>query len=255
MDTKHLIERFVSSYNREFGLAYADPDWLDKPGAASERVEVIYRSGRERLAIEHTLVQPFPNEKYQRHLIDTLLPEQGAPTFDKFYLSVGIPVGALSSLKPKRRQALQTPLWEWVKRKVPTLTRSPRWQYRRRRLPGTSWDVTLSALFDPRYQGSTGIIGTYAPLNQRSLTETVRTALGRKLQKLAKTQAEKRILLLEKDLRLYRTSKLTEVIRSLEKEFAELRSVHEIWHLDSSTSQSGRVACQRVRPRGGAFFA
>jgi len=249
------IERFVSSYNREFGFAYTEPEWLDKPDAADERVEVIYRSGEGLLAIEHTLVQPFPGEKHERALLDGFLPAEGAPSFPRFYISVGIPVGDLSGLKRKRRQAVRIPLWDWVKRTVPTLKQSPVWQYRWKHLPGTPWQTTLSALFDPQYRGSTGIIGIQAPLNRKSLTETVRTALDRKLPKLVKTQAKKRILLLEKDLRLYRTSKLAEVIDTLEREFPDLRRVDEIWHIDTSASQPARFACQRVRPRAGAFFA
>ncbi len=61
------VQRFLGAYDKHRGTAYGkDVSWLDqdKSQAQEERVEAIAHDPRRgSLAIEHTLVQPFEDER------------------------------------------------------------------------------------------------------------------------------------------------------------------------------------------------
>jgi hypothetical protein len=261
--TKHLIELFIARYNEEFGCAYRDPEWLDdlarESDGTKERVEVIYSQNGNKLAIEHTLVERFPSEKYERALLDSTFGFLSADTFlacPEFYISVGVPVGELRALGAQKRKELRLPVEEWLKRAAGTLNKRAGWQYQQVRLPGTLFDVTLSAEFLAGYSGSISAFGAHAPLGNGVLP-MVRTALKKKLRKLVRAVANERFLFLEKDLRAYRTSELAEAIRLLEPEFPDLKSVDQVWHLDTSErDRQHTIVCHKVWPdsHGIGFF-
>lgn len=71
-----------------------------------------------------------------------------------------------------------------------------------------------------------------------SLLDVLRTAFNRKLPKLAGTEAEKRILLLEKNVPVHGNKTVHDMIQSLVPDFDDLKKIDEIWWLGTSWWES-----------------
>jgi hypothetical protein len=253
-EIRGLIELFVRAHNEKYGSRYEDPCWLDDlPTLAREqRVEVIYtdRSDSEnRLAVEHTLLQPFHGEMYERQLLDSTLGYLEKHTcliVPRFYIRLGVPVGVLRTLSSKRRRALGPVMEAWATQIVGALQYDPEHpQYYETRLRDFSLEVGLSVLSHPQYPGAFRVVGTYAP---SSFHEMVEKALSDKLPKLMRAQAQKQILLLEKNLPMYTAWKLAKTIPVALGEVSGL----EIWQADTSERErQGRVSFTRAWPDDG----
>ena len=80
-------------------------------------------------------------------------------------------------------------------------------------------------------------------------TDAVASALERKLEKLTTAEAERRILLFEKEWGAYSSSQLARVLGSLTERYPALAKVDEVWLADTwFRAREGYVDFDRVLP-------
>lgn len=97
--------------------------------------------------------------------------------------------------------------------------------------------------------GRTAITYVHADM-EKHLIQTVRDSLADKVGKLASAAADKRILLFQKEWPVYSHYRLGSVIESVQSDFPELRKVDEIWLADTySCCRGGRVTFFETWPR------
>lgn len=233
---KQVIEHWLRLYNRLTGATYRVSTWPDSDSSKMNVDAMCTDDGGQLLALEHTLIEPFQNEKADTaRFMRTLaaLEDDPALLLPGFTIHASQPVGAIptglrwdlvpDALRDELAKALPilpegrrgtvsvnicgTPLDIWV-RKTRTAPDSP--------------DRFLTARSDPGPPGP----------------ELMRNALERKLPKLSAAQANGRILLLEKD----------SVSWTIEGQYAQVRDevgvksmlsgIDEIWGVNTVTLDS-----------------
>ena len=218
-----LLKRFISAYE-EGTWAEADCDWVDEREDGA--VELIAkRSNGSTLAIEHTLIQPYPHEKEDFTRFESAFlsgDRDRSLEISETVLYVNVPGGTLQRREdwgivakdvfncirgsketlPEGNSDLPCPT---VKGKTIIL------QIRRQRIPG--------------HDGLT-LIRRYGAFD---LSSTIRTALEKKLPKLVATEADKRILMLERDQWHVDHAAIAAELECLRDDFPKLALVDEIW--------------------------
>jgi hypothetical protein len=219
-----LLKRFISVYENN---AWADAhcDWVDERKDRAVELLATRRRDAITLAIEHTLIQPYPREKEDFARFERAFLRNGRDRsleVSEAVLYVDVPGGTLQSgddwdavadavrdcirrnkqALPEGRSGLFCSI---VSGKTITL------QIRRQSIPGDD--------------GQT-IIRRYGPFD---LSSTIRTALENKLPKLVATRADKRILMLERDQwHVNQAAIAGELIECLRGDFPLLTSVDEL---------------------------
>jgi len=195
---KYVIECWAKLYSRLSGSTYALADWPDKD-SSKEAIDAIYQddSGITVLGIEHTLIQPFKDEKADTvRFTETLAALENHPDLiQKGYLvEVSQPVGAVqkgvdwAQVRGEQLRQLKTVL--------PTL-KGEGHRCVTVKVKGWSFELLVSKLrIDPANPGKV-LVGRTWPGDPGP--ELIVKALEDKVPKLAAFVRGKRILLLEKD--------------------------------------------------------
>jgi hypothetical protein len=214
----------------------AVPDWIEE--RVDGAVEVIARRGDgATLAIEHTLVQPFVNEKLDSAAfmeafgrIDRnpalVLPEQ--------HLEVILPVHAIPN--GYRWADVGADLLAWL---TANHTAAPTEGAAHHKVPvccgskkgPLELEITLQTMHIPGNPGGCFIARKDMP---KDLGTVVEKALRTKVTKLANTSATKRILLLEKEQVPFSVLQIYAEIVRLASSFPDLAAIHELWFVDTS---------------------
>jgi hypothetical protein len=230
-----FIERFLSAYeNRSW--ADAKVEWLDEKIDGTVEALASRKSDGKTLAIEHTIIEPFVKEKedfaffeaaFLKIEKDTTLPVPGR------WIRVFIPTGTLHG-QPKRpmRDAIVEAIHSWIKANRLSLSEGFSEHPVKIVTPGkASLNITLYIRVIP-LPGS-GKLHVRRQQTESNLDEVVKKALTKKLPKLVGTDADKRILLLERQHpNLYAKSMLGEIEKQ-RSAFAALASVNEIWIIET----------------------
>jgi len=231
-----LIDLFLS--------AYEDGSWA---GSLSGRfsperetdggVEMIATRHRDRLtlAIEHTLIEPFPGEKSDFHNHFKKLQEQLAndpslrlPGF-AIYLQAPI-----RTLPPKSKaQEIIDEVAKWLRASRQTFTD----RYEQVTCPcpshpdgGVKFYVQSVPLGDATKEGLA--VQRYGDMK---LPESITKALKAKLPKLVGTKARRRLLMLERDQGWLPPKDIYREIARQRRRFPRLTAVDEIWIADTAT--------------------
>lgn len=229
-----LIQMFLAGYEQG---AWKDAtlNWIEE--TQENAVEVIAtRSDRKTLALEHTLIELFVGEKYD----STIFTDAFEPRIEKNpeftipgrALKVMIPVGALVGIKD--RDAAGEALLTWMRANHASIP------------PGDSEQTIMvgsSVLLKVKFQsdGSGGNEG-YCWLARcdkpGNMDKIVEKAIKRKVPKLVRTPADKRILLLQRE---HITMGDTEILKLIEKfapDYPDIAKVDEVWSANTSIMES-----------------
>jgi hypothetical protein len=238
-----FIKLFLSAY--EDG-SWADAQWSqpDKIIRSKPAVDGLAtrKSDNKTLAIEHTIVEPFVGEKSDLAFFlnaafleierDASLPVPG------LWIQVFVPVGTLKNQPTAARRAIVQSVHSWIKAnrlllrhgdsELPcTITG----------LPGKAeFDITLTIRVVPLETGAraeTGILHIRRQQVQDTLDEIIEKALREKLPKLVNTDADKRILMLERQHMILDPDRILQEVEKQQGAFPELARVDEIWILES----------------------
>jgi hypothetical protein len=237
-----LLRRFLSVYEGD-SWADADCDWLDERLDGAVELVAVRKSDGMTLAIEHTLIQPYPREKedfarfhaaFLRGEGDPSLIEPGAALY------VNVPAGALQPGDDWNATAER--VWDCIRRNKHTIPD----EWSRLDCPISSGrTLTLQVNRVPMTDdpGLT-LIRRYGDFD---LAGTVGTALETKLPKLAATKAQRRMLVLERDQWQVDHGRIAAELDRRRQGCPLLRSVDEIWIAE--THEAGRIVLfDHVRP-------
>ena len=227
-----LIELFLSAYEHN-SWVHCRRDWLEMKEDGA--VEVLpTRSDRKTLAIEHTLIQPFVEDKedfaYSRSSF-LRIEEDKSLIVPERIIYVDFPIGALQqgySWNP-----VVTAVHEWLQANRLSLPEGrsqhpcPIGDIRKRK--ASDLHLQVRVVFSPGFEGAF-IIRRYGV---ERLGEVVEKALKAKLPKLVKTEADKRILLLERDQFTLSELSIYDEIEVRRAMFPDLAKVHEVWFAET----------------------
>jgi hypothetical protein len=247
-----LIDLFLTIYE---GRSWAGPLSIK---VSPERtvdggVEMIATrvSDGRKLAIEHTLIEPFVGEKTDFHShfkeLGRQLKADESLQVPGFALYVYAPVNILPARA--NRQGIIDDVGSWLRANrmsfpaepVPRDCPSPHHPDGKVRL-----QVRLQPLSDP--DSTFLIVQRHGELQ---VGDAVKRALQRKLPKLVKTDVHARLLLLERDQGWVDPDALCDEVERLRPQFPDLMAVHEIWIVDTASFDDKKEYVDFSRREGG----
>ena len=234
-----LIELFLSSYESD-SWADCHRDWLEKKEDGAVEILATRADGKT-LAIEHTLIQPFIRDKenfayFKRGLLR--IEEDKSLIVPGRIIYVNAPAGALQ--KGDSWELAVTTVHEWLKANRLLLPEGnsehvgPIGDSRKRKVRDLKLQVEV--IIVPGYPGAF-LIRRYG---QENLGQVVEKALQKKLPKLVNTEADKRILLLERDQWKLMELSIYDEIEKRRVVFPDLAKVHEVWFAETVFYQTAK---------------
>lgn len=253
-----LFELFLGMYeDRRWAGSLSDKEYPER--VKDRGVEVIatqLATGR-RLAIEHTVVEPFIGEKKDFYENFQELARQLRADASLMEPGIALYIDAPVEVLPKGVP------WQPIIDEVKVFLRAevssfgtdaevrdcPSVSHPRKTIPLRVRRQPLERLTEPVDQSTEGfvIVQRYGEMH---VMESVRKALKSKLPKLAGTDVDCRILMLERDQGFVRPSDICKDVESLRPEFPLLSRVHEVWICDTATFGAPREWVEFVRYEG-----
>jgi hypothetical protein len=194
-----LIEMFLSEYENG-AWKTAVPDWIEERIDGAVEVIATRADGRS-LAIEHTIVQPFAGEKADSNAFMQAFgrieknPDLAIPERD---MTVVIPVAAIP--KGYKWEEVGADLLTWLKANHHVAPLEGESDHTvpvgSSKLGPLNLAIKLQTM---HFHGGRGITVISRGPMPKTLSEIVEAALQRKVPKLVKTVADKRVLLIERD--------------------------------------------------------
>ena len=235
---KDVINHWLRLHNRLTDGTYQVVSWPDDDSSKKNVDALCHNSEGRTLAIEHTLIEPYPGHKEDtvRFLKTLAVLENHAGLVQKgFFVNVAQPVGAIpKGIKwdevPLAMIAQLAPVLPALPEGAQTLTVSgPKWSLdlrvsKMRTAPSDAGSFLTSRI----YPGDPG-------------PELMLAAMERKIPKLAAASADKKILLLEKDAVAGTVEAQFELLPDEPKVQAWLRSIDEIWTVNTAGLDSEQI--------------
>lgn len=231
-----FVKRFFSGYENG-AWADAEIDWVDKRADNAVEAVATRRSDGLTLAIEHTIIEPFLDDKkgfsfFSRAFL--AIEEDQTLLVPGLWIRVFVGVGTLDGQhKQIGREAIVQAVHSWIRNSRHELPEGfSQHSLTIRSIPGnTARDVVLTSKVVPL--AGAGKLQIRRQQIAVSLDKVVEKALKKKLPKLISTNADKRILLLERQhMNLYPEQILEEIERH-RSSLPELEHVDEIWILET----------------------
>lgn len=231
-----IVARFLSAYDSR-SWADADVCWLDEILDGAVEAVATRKSDRQTLAIEHTIVEPFLNDKEDFAFFkDAFLKieEDESLAVEGRWIQVFIPVGTLHGhRKQEARDAIVSVVHRWISDNRLAI---PDGKSVRvcpvkglRSAPGLT--ITLNIKNVPIKGG--GRLHIRRQQVEDNLGVIVERFLSKKLPKLFRSRADKRILLLERQhMNLYPERVLAEIEKRRD-DFPHLAHVDEVWFVET----------------------
>jgi len=222
-----LVEALLKERNRRFGSDYDVDHWPETLNTGRKEVEAIAKdSSGSRLAIEHTLIQPFVGKKaddvpFTRVL--GALDKDATLRVPNFMLEVSVDVGSITK---GYWDSLGTNLQTWFRNNITSVPEGTS----KHAVPETGLTLTVNkTAMKPNVGDYPGrvFVARFAPAD--TFEAVVRTALESKLPKLLQADAEKRLLLVEKEDCYGSDYKLTELLRRIGRNVSDFARLDEVW--------------------------
>jgi hypothetical protein len=229
---KDIVRHWLRLHNRLKGETYQVESWPDED-SSKKNVDALCRDTEDRtLAIEHTLIEPYPGHKEDTvRFLKTLATLENHPGLvQKGYLvMVSQPVGAI----PKGIQWDEVPR-EMLVELAPILAGWRGEGSRNVTVNGRKWSLDLHLSKMATAPGDSGSFLTSRIYPGDPGPEIILAALEKKIPKLAAAPADKRILLLEKDAVSGNVEAQFEQLPEEPRVQAWLSSIDEIWTVNTA---------------------
>ena len=232
-----LIDLFLSVYDsRSWSSALTTRVSPERTTDGAVEMIATRTADGATLAIEHTLIEPFVGEKSDFHKHFKVLAEQlradPSLVFPGHALYVNAPVNVLPN--DSKWQAIIKDVVKWLR----TNARSFGSSWQEADCPSPS-HPNGTITFQVRLQPLGNESRPFPPIVQRygemKIGDSVRKALENKLPKLARANAMKRLLMLEREQGWIAYETICTEIDNLRPRFTELSRVDEIWIADTAT--------------------
>lgn len=234
-----LVEIFVSEYNRAYGSSYGSPEFPEDQRRNTKEVEAIFTddAGR-RLAIEHTLIQPFMGERDDafgafEKVFEPLGRDLSLPIPD-YHITLAVP--AFGVPKGSDWKEVTQKVRDWFIRERHNFPED----FSRQSIPGLPFPLTLlvEKLHLPGYSGKLTLARTDIP---DTFQEVMRKALSEKVPKLAQAIANRKILLLEQNVPVPGIVAFETAIEATSPDCTGFEKIDEIWVVNSVAWKRERV--------------
>jgi hypothetical protein len=234
-----LIKMLLSAYENDAWKG-ASLNWIEE--TEENAVEVIAtRSDGVTLALEHTLIEPFVGEKYDSTVFTEAfvdkIEKNSALVLPERSLDVLVPVGGIPP--GYDREEVGEELLTWLKANHAA---APKGESKHVVMVGAlskkgpiPLTITLHSEIIPGLEGNCLLGRSGKPI---TLDRIVEKAIRRKVPKLARTGADRRILLLQREHISLSESEILSEIKKLVPVVPELAKVDEIWLVDTSNLSS-----------------
>jgi hypothetical protein len=242
---KLLIVHFLAGYNRMTGQEYEVYEWPDEKERHQPAIDAVARSPKgQTLAIEHTLVQPYEEEKTDTqifHRIFVPLEHDSTLRFQDFDIELYPKVGAIP--KGLEFDKVRNAVRHWVKSRADEFPFGESSQ----RIDGLPIEVNVVVQKHETLLGQVFVGRSDMP---NTLPNVIETALARKIPKLASREASRRLLLLEAESVQHSSGHIAEAIESLEPQIPLLSEIDEMWVADTTSQKSGQLCFFQIWPHG-----
>jgi hypothetical protein len=237
-----FIKLFLLAYERG---SWADatlvkPDSIDRKSPAVDQIATRKSDGKT-LAIEHTIIEPFVRDKEDFAFFQSAflgIEKDQSLAVPGRWIQVFVPVGTLRNQSHESRDAIVRSVHSWIKSNrviIPDgISQYPCF------INGVSgelpFDITLSLKTIPLRGDPVaehGLLHVRRQAVDDSLGDVIEKALTKKLPKLAKAPAHKRILLLERQHMNLLPESILEEIEKRRASFSYLASIDEIWIIET----------------------
>jgi hypothetical protein len=246
-----FIELFLSAYE-SFSWADARKDWVDRRLDNAVEMLATRRSDGKKLAIEHTLVEPFVSDKedYAFFAASFLKIEQDQTlVVPDRWIQVFIPVRTLHGHhKAASRNAIVKAVHDWIKANRLSLPDGQTdHQCEVRGAPGrATFHITLTIKATPL--AGHGALHVRRQQVGDDFGDVIAKTLRKKLPKLVAQNADKRILLLERQHMNLVPKQILDEVERQGVGFPEFSAIDEIWILETiGWEQSGPLGFELYR--------
>jgi hypothetical protein len=243
-----LVELFLRGYNEACGETYRISERPEQNHRQAPAVEAVALNRRGmRLAIEHTLVQPFVGEKDDSQsflAVFSSLERNRSLIIPDYDITLVVPVGVVP--KGVRWEACAEVIREWFRRQENSLPEG----VSRHIISNVPFklEISVEKTYIPGFKGSVCVMRSHL---SDTLAGVLRKALHDKLPKLLDTPAGIHVLLLEKDNLPRGYVEIAKTIESLQPEFPKLVELNAIWLVNTVAWESeGVVWFLRIWPGG-----
>jgi len=224
---ERLIDLFLRGYKDPAGNSYRPverPDQVERERPAIDCIAV--NDGGERLAIEHTLVEPFEGQKADDQPFLTVferLHHSPELTVPNLLIDVLVPVGAIP--KGVDWEKVGKTVLEWFREARLKITPGEAGHG----IPGLGFDlaVHIATMEIPDSPGVL-VVGRIRP-KDRLFSKVLRKALSAKLHKLMAVHASSHVLLVEDASMILGLAIFSREIDAALESFPELAQVNSVW--------------------------
>ncbi|MGA9055839.1 MAG: hypothetical protein WB763_04940 [Terriglobia bacterium] len=244
---KKMVTLFLHSYASQTMTLFIKILFPDEAERKMPAVDAIAIDSREtRVALEHTILQPFPEQKHKLHgALAKVFEPIKEETIPGRHILLEVAEDSIGTGQDWKKAGAAVRQWfneakasfveGWSEHTIPGLPCGTRAYVLCQNIKG--------------YSGPTGVTYVHADM-EKHFIQAVRESLASKLSKLVDAEADKRILLFQKEWPVYSHYRLGRVLESIESDFPLLAKVDEIWLADTSLCcRGGRVTFFEVWPR------
>jgi hypothetical protein len=237
-----FIEAFLSAYEN-LSWADADQDWMDRRLDGAIEMLATRKCDGEKLAIEHTLVEPFVSDKEDYAFFKPSflkIEDDSALVVPDRWIQIFIPVGTLHGHhKAASRNAIVKAVHDWIRtHRLNIPDGQTDHQCKVSGIPGSvTFEITLTIKAMPLL--GHGALHVRRQQVGNDLGDVIRKALRKKVPKLAAQKADKRILILERQHMNLVPKQILDEIEKQRAGFLKLSAVDEIWILETIGYEQG----------------
>lgn len=234
-----FIRHFVSAYE-DFAWAGSSIDRLDerKDGAIDA---LITRSDGKTMAVEHTLIEPFVDDKsdfamFEKEFLE--IERDKSLAVPNTAITVFIPVGILEGERPTKRSDIVESIRSWIASNRLTLKEGTH-PYRCDVKGKTPITITVKRSKFAHPLPNAGTLSVRRQQMKSNLDKVIEKALRRKLPKLVNTSADRHLLLLERDQLTFDPDLIFSEIELQRPTFPLIERIDEIWHVETIFFKQG----------------
>ena len=243
---KDVVRLFLSGYAKATGTGFVRIDPTDERVRNRPAVDAVAtdKFGKA-VAVEHTVLQPFPGQKkaLQGTLEKVFEPLKRQPVPGR-NIMITVPDYSVRGRRVKAQLAAEVRTWfEGAKKSFPH-----GWSYHVIPVLDTEVHMVVERVEMDADRGVISIMYAH-PRMKEQFGEAVLRSLEKKIQKLVDAVADRKILLFQREWLAYSKRHLDGALDLLAPRFPGLGQVDEIWLVDSVfLKRHGYLEFQRVRP-------